>query len=158
MKKIKLPRMKKLVYFLPLLLLLFIEKDKLKFVPSPVKKVIVTRVADSVKKDTVVKEKLEMYHKGAHASYYADKFNGRRTASGTRFNNNDMTCAHRKLPFGTKLKVTGVKTGKVVYVTVTDRGPFHKNRHLDLSRAAFWKIRPKSYGGHIDVDIEIVKK
>ena len=83
-----------------------------------------------------------MYHKSAHASYYANKFNGRRTASGAKFNNNDMTCAHRKLPFGTKLKVTGVKTKKVVYVTVTDRGPFHKNRHIDLTRAAFWKIRP----------------
>jgi rare lipoprotein A len=45
-----------------------------------------------------------------------------------------------------------------VYVTVTDRGPFHKNRHIDLTRAAFWKIRPSNYGGHIDVNIEIVKK
>jgi rare lipoprotein A len=59
----------------------------------------------------------------------------------------------------TKLdKVTGVKTKKVVYVTVTDRGPFHKNRHIDLTRAAFWIIRPSNYGGHIDVNIEIVKK
>ena len=57
-----------------------------------------------------------MYHKGAHASYYANRFNGRRTASGVRFSNQGFTCAHRKLPFGTKLKVTGVKQkGRLCY-------------------------------------------
>lgn len=150
--------MKKFIYLLPLLVVLFFQKEKLKVLPSQEKPKLV-KVGDTIKKDTIKPvEKLEMYHKSAHASYYADKFNGRRTASGAKFNNNDMTCAHRKLPFGTKLKITGVRTKKVVYVTVTDRGPFHKNRHIDLTRAAFWKIRPTNYGGHIDVDIEVVKK
>ncbi len=152
-------KMKKFIYILPLLVVLFFQKENIKSNFSQEKPKL--KVIDTVKKkDSLAKpvEKLEMYHESAHASYYANKFNGRRTASGTRFNNNDMTCAHRKLPFGTKLKVTGVKTKKVVYVTVTDRGPFHKNRHIDLSRAAFWKIRPSNYGGHIDVNIEIVKK
>ena len=152
-------KMKKFIYIFPLLVVLFFQKENLKIIPSQEKPK--PKTTDTIKKkDSIAKpvEKLEMYHKSAHASYYADKFNGRRTASGIRFNNNDMTCAHRKLPFGTKLKVTGVRTKKVVYVTVTDRGPFHKNRHIDLSKAAFWKIRPSNYGGHIEVDIEVLKK
>jgi rare lipoprotein A len=152
-------KMKKFIYILPLLVVFFFKNENLKIMPSQEKPK--PKITDTIKKkDSIAKpiEKLEMYHKSAHASYYADKFNGRRTASGIRFNNNDMTCAHRKLPFGTKLKVTGVRTKKVVYVTVTDRGPFHKNRHIDLSKAAFWKIRPSNYGGHIEVDIEVLKK
>lgn len=148
-------RMKKFIYLLPLLVVLFFQKENFRIFPSQEKPK--AKVTDTIKKDSVV-EKLEMYHKGAHASYYANKFNGRRTASGTKFNNNDMTCAHRKLPFGTKLKVTGVKTKKVVYVTVTDRGPFVKTKHIDLTRKAFMAVAPKSYGGHIEVDLEIVKK
>ena len=150
-------KMKKIIYLLPLLVVLFFQKENLKIAPSQEKPK--AKVIDTIKKDTVKSlEKLEMYHKSAHASYYANKFNGRRTASGARFNNNDMTCAHRKLPFGTKLKVTGVKTKKVVYVTVTDRGPFVKTKHIDLSRKAFMAVAPKAYGGHIEVDLEIVKK
>ncbi len=151
-------KMKKFIYILPLLVVLFFQKENLKMIPSQEKPKPI-KVTDTIKKDTIKPvEKLEMYHKSAHASYYANKFNGRRTASGSRFNNKDMTCAHRKLPFGTRLKVTGVKTKKVVYVTVTDRGPFHKNRHIDLTKAAFDKVKPVSYGGHIEVDLEIVKK
>lgn len=58
----------------------------------------------------------------------------KRTASGQKFNPNALTAAHRTLPFGTRLKVT--HKGKSVIVTVNDRGPFVKGRHLDLSRAA----------------------
>lgn len=67
------------------------------------------------------------------ASFYADKFNGRKTASGERFSQKKMTCAHRTLPFGTKLKVTNTVNGKSIIVTVNDRGPFVKGRVLDLS-------------------------
>ncbi len=150
-------KMKKFIYILPLLVVLFFQRENLRIVPSQEKPK--PKVADTIKKDTIKPvEKLELYHKGANASYYANKFNGRRTASGKKFNNNDMTCAHRKLPFGTKLKVTGVKTKKVVYVTVTDRGPFVKTKHIDLTRKAFMAVAPRSYGGHIEVDLEIVKK
>jgi rare lipoprotein A len=150
-------KMKKIIYLLPLLVVLFFQKENLKIIPSKEKQK--TKVIDTIKNDTLkTVEKLEMYHKSAHASYYANKFNGRRTASGARFNNNDMTCAHRKLPFGTIIKVTGVKTKKVVYVKVTDRGPFVKTKHIDLSRKAFMLVAPKAYGGHIEVDLEIVKK
>jgi rare lipoprotein A len=67
------------------------------------------------------------------ASYYGNE-SGSKTASGERFNQNAMTCAHRSLPFGTKLRVsTG---GRSVVVTVNDRGPFVRGRVLDLSKGA----------------------
>ena len=74
------------------------------------------------------------------ASYYADKFEGRKTASGTIFHQNALTAAHRTLPFGTKVKVTNIANGKSVKVTVTDRGPFAEGRVIDLSRKAARKI------------------
>ena len=67
------------------------------------------------------------------ASYYGNE-SGSKTASGQRFNQNAMTCAHRSLPFGTKLRVT--HDGRSVVVTVNDRGPFIRGRILDLSTAA----------------------
>ena len=71
-----------------------------------------------------------------YASYYADKFHGRRTASGEAYDKDGMTCAHRKCPFGTLLKVCNPRNGRTVYVRVTDRGPYSKGRIIDLSRAA----------------------
>jgi rare lipoprotein A len=67
------------------------------------------------------------------ASFYGNE-SGSRTASGQRFNQNAMTCAHRSLPFGTKLRVT--HGDRSVVVTVNDRGPFIRGRVLDLSTAA----------------------
>ena len=67
------------------------------------------------------------------ASYYGNE-SGSRTASGQRFNQNALTCAHRSLPFGTKLRVT--HGDRSVVVTVNDRGPFVHGRVLDLSTAA----------------------
>jgi rare lipoprotein A len=73
-------------------------------------------------------------------SYYADKFHGRKTASGERFDKNGFTAAHRSLPFRTRVKVTNLENGKSVVVEVTDRGPYSSNRILDLSPAAARKI------------------
>ena len=67
------------------------------------------------------------------ASFYGNE-SGSKTASGQRFNQNAMTCAHRTLPFGTRLRVT--HGGRSVVVTVNDRGPFVRGRVLDLSTAA----------------------
>ena len=67
------------------------------------------------------------------ASFYCNE-SGSKTASGQRFNQNALTCAHRSLPFGTKLRVT--HGGRSVVVTVNDRGPFVRGRVLDLSTAA----------------------
>ena len=71
------------------------------------------------------------------ASFYAKKFNGRKTASGERLHSDSLTCAHRSYPFGTKLVVYNPANGRSVIVKVTDRGPFVRGRIIDLSwRAA----------------------
>lgn len=74
------------------------------------------------------------------ASYYADKFNGRKTANGEIFYNNKLTAAHKTLPFGTRVKVTNLRTGQSVKVRVNDRGPFVAGRSIDLSKKAAQKI------------------
>ncbi len=112
-------------------------------------------IADSL--NLVNKTKLILFKKNAHASYYAEKFNGRRTASGRRFDNSKYTAAHRKLPFGTKLKVTNEANGKSVVVEVTDRGPFTKGRDIDLTKKAFMQIASSRYGGSLKVTIEFIK-
>lgn len=74
------------------------------------------------------------------ASYYGNEFNGRKTASGERFDQAKLTAAHRTLPFGTHVKVTNTQNGKSVVVRVNDRGPFARGRVIDLSSAAFKHI------------------
>ena len=93
--------------------------------------------------------------KTSFASFYHDKFNGRKTASGEIFSNSKMTAANRTLPFGTMLKVTNLRTGKSVVVEVNDRGPFHSSRALDLSKAAFNAIG-NSARGTMPVEYEII--
>ncbi|MGO4526708.1 septal ring lytic transglycosylase RlpA family protein [Microvirga sp. 2MCAF35] len=70
------------------------------------------------------------------ASWYGPGFHGRRTASGETFNTNDLTAAHRTLPFGTKVRVVNKKTGKSVVVRINDRGPYAHGRVIDLSKAS----------------------
>jgi rare lipoprotein A len=70
------------------------------------------------------------------ASFYAHRLHGRRTASGARYDERALTCAHRTLPFGTRVRVTALETGRSVVVTVNDRGPFARGRIVDLSREA----------------------
>jgi rare lipoprotein A len=106
--------------------------------------------------DTViaVTGKFTLYKKGVHASYYANKFNGRRTASGKKFSNAKYTAAHRKFPFGTILRVTNEANGQCVLVEVTDRGPFSRGREIDLSKRAFMEIATNKNSGSIIVKIE----
>ena len=75
------------------------------------------------------------------ATYYADKFEGRRTASGVPFRQAEMYAAHRTLPFGTVVRVTNERNGRSVVVRVVDRGPWgsvakRRNTIIDLSRSA----------------------
>jgi rare lipoprotein A len=93
--------------------------------------------------------------KSSYASYYHDKFNGRKTASGEVFDNSKFTAANRTLPFGTNVKVTNLKNGKEVIVRINDRGPYHSSRSLDMSKAAFDEIGDISHGT-IPVEYEIV--
>lgn len=93
--------------------------------------------------------------KTSYASYYHDKFNGRKTANGEIFDNSKFTAANRTLPFGTKVKVTNLSNGKEVVVRINDRGPFHSARALDMSKAAFDEIGNIDLGT-IPVEYEIV--
>ncbi|MEO1051341.1 MAG: septal ring lytic transglycosylase RlpA family protein [Bacteroidota bacterium] len=70
------------------------------------------------------------------ASYYADKFEGRATASGEKYKHSKPTAAHRTLPFGTKVKVTNLANNKSVVVKINDRGPYVDGRVIDLSKSA----------------------
>jgi len=90
------------------------------------------------------------------ASYYGPGFNGKKTASGEIFNQNDMTCAHKTLPFGTKLRVVRDDTGASVEVRVNDRGPFVRDRIIDLSAAAGKKLGLDKVG-HAKVTATVIE-
>ncbi len=90
------------------------------------------------------------------ASYYADKFNGKKTASGAIFSNSKLTAAHRTLAFGTRVKVTNIANNKSVEVEINDRGPFKKTREIDLSKRAFMEITENKNNGILTVNIDIL--
>jgi rare lipoprotein A len=70
------------------------------------------------------------------ASYYHDRFHGRKTANGERFDQGAYTAAHKTLPLGSTVRVTRTDTGKSIVVRINDRGPFITGRIIDLSRRA----------------------
>lgn len=91
------------------------------------------------------------------ASYYADKFNGRRTASGQRFHQGQLTAAHRYLPLGTTVRVTNLRNKRSVEVKINDRGPWCKGRIIDLSKAAARKIGMIRSGVTV-VQLEVIER
>lgn len=111
---------------------------------------------ESIEENTKNKN-LKLYKENSHASYYHDKFNGRKTASGVKFDNSKLTAAHKKLPFGTKLKITNEKNRKSVIVVINDRGPFVNGREIDLSKKAFMDITSNKSSGVVFVKIEIIE-
>ena len=88
-------------------------------------------------------------------AWYGRKFNGRKTASGERFNAAALTMAHKTLPFGTRVKVTNAANGKSVVVRVNDRGPSTPDRVGDVSLAAAQKLR-MTRSGVVDAKLEVV--
>ena len=89
-----------------------------------------------------------------HASFYSHG-SGSKTASGERYNPAGMTAAHRTLPFGTRVRVTDVKTNRSVVVRVNDRGPFIKGRIIDVSRGAANELGLLSRGvAMVDLHVE----
>lgn len=77
---------------------------------------------------------------GGEASYYGEELAGNRTANGETFDPNAMTAAHRTLPFGSRIRVTNLDTGRAVVVRINDRGPYAGRRVIDLSRGAAEKV------------------
>jgi rare lipoprotein A len=88
-----------------------------------------------------------------HASFYS---HGAKTASGERYNPSGMTAAHRTLPFGTKVRVTDVKTKRSVVVRINDRGPFIRGRIIDVSRGAAGELGMLGRGVAM-VDVQVIR-
>jgi rare lipoprotein A len=76
------------------------------------------------------------YNESGEASYYGAKHQGKKTASGERFDQAQLTAAHRTLPFGTQVRVTNLDNNKSVVVRINDRGPFNRKRLIDISKSA----------------------
>lgn len=89
------------------------------------------------------------------ASFYADKFEGKQTASGEKYKHKKLTAAHKFLPFGTIVKVTNLENKESVEVRINDRGPFVEDRIIDLSRSAAEKLKFTSQG-LVEVQIEVI--
>ena len=135
------------------------SKQKQTIAKDTVKKSKNTAADISLVTDSISTKPLQLkaFKKSVIASYYADKFNGRRTTSGKKFSNNGYTAAHKKLPFGTKLKVTNEANGKSVIVEVTDRGPFVRSKEIDLTKRAFMDLADNKRSGMLRVKIEIIE-
>lgn len=91
------------------------------------------------------------------ASWYGERFQGRPTASGEPFDMDDMTAAHRTLPFGTRVRVTHVDNQRSITVRINDRGPFIEGRVIDLSRAAAEKLNLLDEGTAL-VRVDVVSR
>ncbi|GGY75074.1 hypothetical protein GCM10011613_20710 [Cellvibrio zantedeschiae] len=96
------------------------------------------------------------YVETGKASFYAEEHQSKKTASGEIYDYQLNTAAHKTLPFGSQVRVTNVDNGKSVVVKINDRGPFIKNRILDLSKAAFKSIADTS-SGVIEIKIEVIE-
>ncbi|MCS4239370.1 rare lipoprotein A [Myroides gitamensis] len=109
---------------------------------------------DSIVMAEVEEDSFEVVSDETKASYYHDKFSGKKTASGEVFDNSKYTAAHKTLPFGTKIKVTNLRNKRSVVLTVTDRGPFTKGRSVDISKRAFMDLTDNLGRGVLDVKVE----
>ena len=92
------------------------------------------------------------------ASVYSSAFQGSKTANGEIFNNDELTAAHRSLPFGALVRITRADDGRSVIVRINDRGPFVNDHITDLSRAAATKLGIKNESDVVSVQIELLEK
>ncbi|WP_181307188.1 septal ring lytic transglycosylase RlpA family protein [Rufibacter sp. XAAS-G3-1] len=97
------------------------------------------------------------YTENGKASYYSDKLKGNKMANGQRYRPGKRTAAHKKLPFGTKVRVTNPRNGRSVKVLITDRGPFTPGRIIDLSKSAARKLDMVK-SGVVPVQMKVLKE
>lgn len=131
-----------------------VKENKVKIALAKVLPDSITEDNDSIVMAADTEEEFIVLDEDTQASYYHDKFTGRKTASGALFNNKEYTAAHKSLPFGTKVKVTNLKNKRFVILTITDRGPFVKGRNIDMSKKAFGDLTDNVNRGVLDVKIE----
>ena len=98
-------------------------------------------------------KKIESFSQTGKASWYGPGFHGKKTSSGERFDMNTLSAAHRTLPIPSYARVTNLSNGKSVIVRINDRGPFHGNRVMDVSKAAA-KERGFIHTGTANVKVE----
>ena len=89
------------------------------------------------------------------ASFYADKFEGKPTASGEKYRHGKLTAAHKTLPFGTRVRITNLSNNESVEVVINDRGPYEENRIIDLSKSAAEKLGFINQG-LADIKLEVI--
>lgn len=106
--------------------------------------------------DTLFIEEGHILQLEGEASYYADRFEGRTTSCGELFQQDELTAAHRELPFGTILKVVNLSSGAYTIVRINDRGPWRPHRIIDLSRCAAEQLGILK-AGVADVRLEILR-
>ncbi len=95
-----------------------------------------------------------VFEQTGNASWYGDWHHGKKTASGEKFDKNDLSAAHRTLPLGTEARVTNLENGKSVDVTINDRGPYKQGRVIDLSEAAAKELEIKDKGlGRVKIEV-----
>ncbi len=107
-----------------------------------------TRYSKNENKETSKKENVHVYHNlsesletvTGYASYYADDFDGKKTANGETFNMYELTAAHKTYPFNTMIRVTNLSNNKSIIVRINDRGPFVDDRIIDLSLGAAMQL------------------
>ena len=114
-------------------------------IPSQMKEPVIPK-QDLDTKPTLEETELGTLYETGMATYYSPNTHGRLMANGTRYDKNDYFCAHKKLPFGTRIRVVNKKNGKEVIVDVRDRGPFAQGRVIDLSNKAAEAIGMLSAG------------
>ncbi len=102
--------------------------------------------AGAAEKEALLEGEKAVRNFSGYASWYGKRFHGRRTASGEIFNMNKMTAAHKSLPFQSRVIVEDPRSGNAVMVKVNDRGPYAKNRVMDLSREAARRLGTLSRG------------
>ena len=99
-----------------------------------------------------------VFREKGQASFYDDKFQGKKTASGERFDQREPVAAHPELPLGAEVTVKNPETGKAVEVEVIDRGPHVKDREIDLSKAAAKQLGITKKEGVAEVEIVATKE
>ena len=124
-----------------------------------------TKISNKIKKSDKLHKQSKMT---GLASWYGKGLSGRKTASGTRFNPNELTAAHKSLPLGTRVLVTNLSNGRETLLKITDRGPYTGRRILDVSHKAAEKlgmiktgtarIKIKVIGDKLPVEVAEYKK
>lgn len=145
-----------LAFIIPVISIANVESSDNDLTDISIKENLINELLENIKKEDNINGELtdaqkeaevkeNIFQKGI-ASFYGERWNGRKTANGETFNTEKISAAHKTLPFGTKVKVTNLSNDKSVVVVINDRGPYIKGRIIDLSKAAFRKIEDINKG------------